>query len=164
MSISLEQFLDQTAKRGSWYGGGSASALTGALAAALLEKLLSRPQDVKPVRALRNRCFDFVERDATAFARVIEAYYQHDYSAAKLALKEAIEVPVRVYAVATRVLTTAKRLSRSIRPQYRSDLRCAMSLASASRTSARAFIVTNLKWLGDPAHARRIERRLARVR
>lgn len=163
MSTALERFLDRTAKRGSRYGGGSASAFACALAAALLEKVLNRSGAIAPIRALRTRCLTLVDLDAEAFARVVRAHRRHDRLAAGRALKDAIDIPVQIYLAAVRVRSLVKRAGPSVDAHYRSDLQCAAALASASQASARALIAANLRWLGDPLHARRVRQRLARL-
>ena len=159
---SLEQFLKLTATRGSWYGGGSAVALACALSAALLEKLVDQSPYAASLRALRVRCAQLVEEDAVTFAGVIKAYYQQDRAAAKRSLKGAIAIPVAVHEAARRILTAAQEARKRINPRYRSDLTCVVALARAARVASEAFIDTNLKWLDDPAYARRVTKQLAR--
>ena len=162
MSTSVLQFLDRTATRGSWYGGGSAAALTAATAAALLEKLASRPALARSIRVLRGRCVAAIDGDAQAFARVIKAYYQQDRGAVKRTLKRAIEVPVSVHHTASRLLALAREVKRSVPSKYQSDLRCVVAMATAARDSAAALVATNLDWLADAKHARRVRKQLAR--
>ena len=163
MKQSLERFLQQTATRGSWYGGGSAAAMTCALAAALLEKLVNERGVAASVRRLRREATVLIERDATAFARVIQAYYQHDQPAIQRALKAAIDVPLSVHAASDRLLQLAAKARTGIRPRYRVDLTCAVALARASRQTAGALVRTNLTWLADRAYSRRILAQLRRA-
>lgn len=160
-NISVEQLLDQTAKRGTWYGGGSAAALACALAAALLEKLASRPGAAESLRTIRTRCTKLIEEDAHAFARVIQAHMHRDRQAVRRALKVAIEVPAEVCTASQRLLTAAARIRPTLTPAYTSDLRCAVALARASGQAAQALVKTNLEWLDDRAYSRRIRRVLS---
>ena len=164
MSSSVRPILDSIAKQGSWYGGGSAAALACAMAAALLEKLLSPSRDVRRFRALRHRCALLVDADATTFSKVIEAYYRREPRTAKRRLKAAIGIPAEVCLTAQELLAQARASAHLIKPRYRVDLRCAMELASAARTSARALVDTNLAWLDEPSYARRVRARLGRRR
>ena len=161
MSLSLEQFLNLTAQRGSWYGGGSAAALTCAVAAALLEKLVSAAAGARSLRSTRTQAARLVQRDAETFARVIKAYYQQDRAAIKRTLKEATEVPLAIAQASAQVLAVARQMKRTIKPRYRSDLTCVEALARASRRAAEAFVSTNLAWLDDPAYTRKVRKQLA---
>jgi len=160
---SIERLLEDTARRGSWYGGGSAAALACALAGALLEKLLNRSPSTRAVRAIRLRAAAFVDEDATAFSRVIKAYYQHDQSAARAALRTATKIPLGVHASAGQLLRIARQQKRTISARYQSDLTCVVTLATAARKSARALVLTNLSWLNDPAYSRRARQQLSRA-
>ena len=164
MHGSLEQFLDQVARRGSWSGGGSVAALSAALAAALLEKLIHDPRAARRLRRIRQECVRLIRRDAETFARVIRATQRKHRQAFVRSLKAANEVPCRVFEHAQAVQSACRVAQRSVKPRFQSDLRCAMAVALAAGESARTLIYTNLAWLGDRAYAKRIRRRLANVR
>ena len=160
MQGSLEQFLEDVAQRGSWVGGGSVAALSAALSAALLEKLVYRPQVARRLRRMRRACVVLMERDAEMFAHVIQATRAHQRQAFTRALKTATEVPCRVFEHAQAIQSTCRAAQRSVNPRLQSDLRCAMALAMAASESARTLIQTNLTWLNDRAYTRTIQRRL----
>ena len=164
MSSSVRPILDSIAKQGSWYGGGSAAALTCALSAALLEKLLSPARDIRRFRVLRQRCATLVDEDARTLSHVIRAYYHGDARAAKRRLKAAIRIPADICLASQELLAQARASAHLIKPRYRVDLRCAMELAKAAGTSARALVETNLSWLDEPAFTRRVRAELGRRR
>jgi len=157
---SVEQFLEEVARRGSWVGGGSVAALSAALAAALLEKLLTHPQAARRLRRIRHACVRLIERDAVTFARVIKATRLKNHQGFRRALKAAIDVPCQVVEHAQAIRRTARDAARSVKPQFQSDLRCAIALADAAGTSARILIDTNLAWLKDPDYTKAIRHRL----
>jgi formiminotetrahydrofolate cyclodeaminase len=163
MQDSLERFLEQVAHRGSWVGGGSVAALSAALAAALLEKLTLRPQSARRLRGIRQECFRLIQRDAQMFARVIRATRAKNGQAFQRSLKGATEVPYRVFKRAHTIQAVCRAQQRSIKPQFQSDLWCAMALALAASESALALIRTNLAWLDDPAYLKTMQRRLHSV-
>jgi formiminotetrahydrofolate cyclodeaminase len=132
------------------------------LSAALLEKLATRAASIRSARRIRTRCTRLIDTDAVTFARVIRASRQSRQAWAR-ALKAAIEVPAGVARHAAALLGVARALRRDISPRYRVDLDCAVLLAKASGQAARALVETNLAWLNDPAYARRVRRRLARL-
>ena len=160
MPGSLEQFLDQVARRGSWMGGGSVAALSAALAAALLEKLVHDPGTARRLRRIRQECVRLIRRDAETFARVILATQRKQRQAFARALKAATEVPCRVFEHAQAVQTICRAVQRSVKPRFQSDLRCAMAVALAAAESARTLIFTNVAWLDEPAYTRQIKRQL----
>lgn len=160
MHGSVEAFVGQVARRGSWYGGGSAAALSGALSAALLEKLLLQPAAVRRLRRVRHSCLRLIEEDARSFAQVIAATRSPGRRRFQRALKAATEVPWQVFRHAQAVQALCRKAQRSVKPRWQSDLRCAMALALAAAESARTLIQTNLTWLNDRAYARTMQRRL----
>lgn len=157
---SLESWLDEVADRGSWIGGGSVAAVSAALAAALLEKLVVQPQRARSLRRVRRECVQLVQRDAEAFARVVRARRHPNRQTLQRALKAATEVPWRVFKHAQALQLACRTAQRSVKPQFQSDLRCAMALALASCESARTLIHTNLAWLNDPRSTRQMRRRM----
>ncbi|MBI2104758.1 MAG: cyclodeaminase/cyclohydrolase family protein [Candidatus Omnitrophica bacterium] len=160
MQGSIEQFLAQVARRGSWVGGGSVAAFSAALSAALLEKLVHDPAAARRLGAVRRECLALLDRDAEAFARVIRTTRRKDRRAFRAALQAATEVPCRVFEHAQRVQAACRAAQQAVKPRFQSDLRCAMAVAIAAGESARTLIHTNLAWLNDPAYAKRIRRRL----
>ena len=160
MVESLEQFLEQVARRGSWVGGGSVAACGAALSAALLEKLVVTPSLARQLRAVRQDCLQLIHRDAQTFARVIQATRTKNRHAFVRALKQATEVPARVVEHAHAIQTAARVAKRSINVRFQSDLRCAMAFAIAAGTSAEALIDTNLSWLNDRRYTKKVRRRL----
>ncbi len=157
---SLEQFLEHIARRGSWFGGGSVAALSAALAAALLEKLIHDAGTARRLRRVRQECLTLIHRDADAFARVIQTTRRDERVAFRRSLKAATEIPCRVFEHAEGLQAVCRAAQRAVKPQFQSDLRCAMAVAMAAAESARALVLTNLTWLNDRVYAQKVERRL----
>jgi formiminotetrahydrofolate cyclodeaminase len=160
VSESIEQFLDEAARRGSWIGGGSLAALSAAQAAALLEKLTTAPQTARRLRRIRRTCVGLIRRDAETFAQVINATRTKNRRAFQRSLGAATEVQVKVFVNSRAIERACRRASRFITPRLQSDLRCALAFAAAAKASASALIRTNLAWLNHPASAARVRRRL----
>lgn len=160
MRVSIEQFLEQVARRGSCWGGGSVTAFNASLSAALLEKLLPLGPAARRLRRIRRGCLALIERDARAFAGVMRATRAGDRMVFRRSLKTATEIPCRVYEHAQILRALCRNARRRVRPRFRSDLRCAAAIASATDRSARALIQANLAWLRDRGYAERIHRRL----
>lgn len=160
MHGSVEAFVGQVARRGSWYGGGSVAALSAALSAALLEKLLLQPAALRRLQRVRHTSLRLIEDDARMFARAIAATRSRDRRRFQRALKAATQVPWEVFRCAQVVQGMCRTAQRSVKPKWQSDLRCAMALALAAAESARTLIQTNLTWLNDRAYTRNMQRRL----
>ena len=163
MQESLEQFLEQVARRGSWVGGGSVAAVGAALAAALLEKLVIRPDIARRLRRIRRECIRLIQRDAESFSRVIAATRAGDRSAFRRTLKAATDVPYLVFEHSQAIQAACWSAQRAVKPKFQSDLRCAMALALAAAESARTLISTNLAWLNDRAYTKKMQRQLQSV-
>ena len=144
MRTSVETLLEEIARRGSWLGGGSVAALTVALAAALLEKLLLAAGARAQLRQIRQRNLRLVEQDAVVFARVIAATRQGRRIPFVRALRAANDIPCRVFADAHTVQALAREARRHVKPRFQSDLKCAAALAQAAATGAQALIATNV--------------------
>ncbi|MDP3722554.1 MAG: cyclodeaminase/cyclohydrolase family protein [Candidatus Omnitrophota bacterium] len=143
---SVRQLLEQTADRRSSYGGGSAAALSCALAAALVEKLAGRTGSAIIARRLRACCTRLIEADAQAFARVVRAGARQDHRAIRRALTVATGIPSQVGECAQQVLSIARRIRARVSPRYRVDLRCAEALARTAKQSAQALVAANRAW------------------
>lgn len=159
LSGSVDRFLEEVARKGSWVGGGSVAALSAALAAALLEKLVAQEARRRKLRRIRRACVMLIERDAMMFSRVIKASRGAHRSRFRRALTAATDVPWQVFAHAQTVQRACRAAQREIKPKFQSDLRCALALALAASESARTLILTNLAWLNDPAYTRMMRRR-----
>ena len=134
--------------------------MSAALSAALLEKLVVRPSLARQLRRIRRSCVALIPKDAERFSRVIQAMRRSDRRVFRQRLKAATEVPWQVFAHAQAVQSACRAAQRSIKPRFRSDLRCVVALARAASQSAHALIETNLQWLDDPVYRRRIRSRL----
>ena len=160
MPGSFAAFLDLLARRGSWVGGGSVAATSAALAAALLEKLVTRRATAQRLRRIRGECLELVRRDSVMFAKVIQATRRGDRRTFGRALKAATAVPCRVFQLAQVIQATCRSAQRSVNPRFQSDLRCALAVALAASESARTLIDTNLEWLQDARYATQTRRRM----
>jgi len=146
------------ARRGSWWGGGSTSALAAALAGALLEKLEVRGAAARRLRASRREAAALAARDAVRFAAVIAASRRGRGRGFSRALKSATAVQLRVFALAGALQRSSARMERSVKTQFRSDLRCAAALARAASVGARELAITNARWLAEPAYTAHVTR------
>ena len=173
---SLATFLEQLASAEPAPGGGSAAALAGALAAALVSMVcrltLGRErfaavqaemqEALQRAERLRERLTQAVDDDAQAYAAVVaacrlprgsEARQEARVAAIQAALQEATLVPLGVARDCAEVLGLARCVARTGNPNAASDGRVAVLLAEAALRGAILNVQTNLPGLKDTAFA-----------
>jgi formiminotetrahydrofolate cyclodeaminase len=177
--LTVQDFVEQLASASPTPGGGSASALAGAMAAAMVEmaanltigreKFRDVEQEMRIVlgRAgeLREQMLNAVDEDTDAFDEVSAAYKMpKDTDAEKTArtaaiqqaLKGATEVPLRVAKAAMETYQLAQIAMEKANPNVASDARVALLLAEAAREGARANVDINLGMIKDEAFLARM--------
>lgn len=177
--LSVRDLTDRLASRAPVPGGGSASALVGALGAALVEMVceltLGKPEyeEVDPVARqigaaageLRGSLLAAAEEDATAYLAVVVARRlprdgDEQRAARKAAIGEAsvaaTEIPLRVGRLAAKVLDLAASIASIGNRNAVSDAGAAALLAAAAARGAALNVRINLPSLPD-AHPLRAE-------
>ena len=161
----LPEFLDALAAPTATPGGGSASAASAAMAAALgsMVTRLSK-QDPGPFEEDRKFFTEAVDRDSEAFNHVMSAYKRPKDERAPYveeALHGAAEVPLQVL---ERAAAMASRLDAlAIPAKFASDLAVAKALTAAARAGALENVRINLDSIQDQAFRASTEARLRGV-
>ena len=176
-------FVDALAADTPTPGGGSASALAGAMAAALGEMvcgislkkktLASHHPAIQVVRdqlaGLRRRLMEAVDRDAESYEGVIAAYKfpksteaeQAARSAAiETASKKAAEVPLQTASMAAEVAKLVESLRPITTPQAASDLIVAHDLAETAIRGGLENVRANLPSIQDSGWVKNTESRM----
>jgi glutamate formiminotransferase/formiminotetrahydrofolate cyclodeaminase len=179
-----QAFLDRVASTAPAPGGGSVSALAGALAAALASMVcglsLAREgegddtgdlhQALENADRLRVELCTLVEEDARSYEGVLEAYRlpkgspeeKEERSAAiQRGLKQAAAVPLLVAEGAVKVLELLPSLLESGLPSAASDVGVAAYMAQAAVKGAALNVRTNLRSLRDETLVVSLEGQLA---
>lgn len=169
---SVHALLERLASNDPVPGGGSASALAGAMGAALVamvaELTIGRPdyaehepalQEIRAAaRELRAELLDLAEQDATAYEAVVRARRMpkdseadRDMRAATLrtTMVDAARVPLRTATVAAEVLDLAQRIAPIGNPHAVSDAGVAAQLAAAALRGALLNVRINLPYLAN---------------
>jgi formiminotetrahydrofolate cyclodeaminase len=170
---SIERYLEALASAAPAPGGGSAAALAGAMAAALVAMVCrvtaSRGGDaalagvVASADVLRERLLGLGGDDAAAYEAVIAARRLPPDArpgAVQAALRRATEVPLDVVEAARDVLASCARVAGAARPSTLGDLRVAAALARAALEGAAVTARLNLRDAADPAFVAASDRRL----
>src|SRR3989338_2659424 len=160
---SIKVYLEELASNKPAPGGGSASALTGALGAALLEmvcnftlgkeKFKAAEKDVfrilKESTNVRLRLTELIEEDEAAYLPVAEAYkLPKDTEEQKAIRKQRIQkaeesakkAPQEVKALCDKLFAFCDELQIKGNPMLADDVRCARQLLSAASKGAENFI------------------------
>ena len=178
-----EQFVDAVAADTPTPGGGSVSALAGALAAALGEmvcrltlKKKSYAQHHKVVQAslakltgLRARLMEAIDRDAASYDAVMAAFKLPKATAEEQAAraktieeasKRAAAVPLETAELSVEAARVVKDLEAITLPQAASDLNVALALAAAGRAGAVENVRANLPSISDREWIAHLEAKL----
>jgi methenyltetrahydrofolate cyclohydrolase len=179
----VDDFIGQLASAAPTPGGGSASALAGAMAAAMVEMVCNltvgreKFRDVEGemrtvlarARELREQMLAAVDEDTRSYNAVSEAYKlprdtgtqkAERTAAIQSALKRASEVPLTVARAAFETSQLAQVAIEKSNPNVASDARVARLLANAAMEGAAANVEINLGSIADPAFVERLQEEL----
>lgn len=171
---TLENFLEALGSSAPAPGGGAASAVAGALAAALAEMVgqltvgrakfasVEEPmrQLIEQLRQARADLLALVAADEQAFAAVSAAYKQPRASdeekaardtAIQDALRRAMEPPLAIMRRTCDVLSLAQEVAASGNPTVASDAGCAALIGQAAVRAAGLNVLANIALLKDEA-------------
>ncbi|OUN89240.1 cyclodeaminase/cyclohydrolase family protein [[Collinsella] massiliensis] len=158
-------------------GGGGASALVGALGAALCsmagnftagkKRFAAVEDDVQRILAeaevLRHKLIGLIEADAAAFEPVSRAYRMPKEDPARaqvleVATKTACSAPIETMRVCARVIELLEEMGGICSPMLLSDVGCGAVLGAAALRAASVNVFVNTSELADRAYAEALER------
>jgi formiminotetrahydrofolate cyclodeaminase len=169
---SIEHFLDELASRKATPGGGSAAAVIGAMAAALLSMVCNltigkaKYRDVERelnavlarTEELRLQLTEMIERDVESFGAVIAAYAMPRQTQEELALraqaiqtalKKATQVPLRCCRVCCEIIDLSAVVAQKGNTNVLSDAGVAVLAAHAAVRSGALNVMINVKAITD---------------
>lgn len=158
---TVEKFLDNVASKTPTPGGGAVAAVTGGMAASLVEMVcnltIGNPkyfnvQDemvkiAERVSELNGQLLKLADSDSEAFEKVMEAYKSKDKAKIKGALLTAVEVPRKTAELCENVRELAEIAARLGNVNARSDAISAEHLAFAAVQAAEENVEINKKSL-----------------
>ena len=154
---TLQEYLDQLSGRQPVPGGGSAAALTGAMAAGLISMAVSyslgRKTNSKTVERrlskilkdsehIRRRLLELVSLDSEAYLSLCAARTL-DKRAQKRAAKQALAVPQEVCKLCYKAVLLTPTLAQDGNPHLLSDVEVALELLMSAFNSARIMVRVN---------------------
>jgi formiminotetrahydrofolate cyclodeaminase len=173
---SLDTYLERLASKDAVPGGGSAAALTGAFAAALVAmvgRIGSAPIGdlVSEADRLRADLMEARSRDEDAYAAVVAAQALPKGSEAEStarrhavgrALERAAQVPLEAAGLSVKVLRLADRLARIPKSALASDVGCAAELAHAALAACAYNVRINHRYMREAPIVREQAAKLVR--
>jgi formiminotetrahydrofolate cyclodeaminase len=183
LRAGIEPFVEQLAAPTAAPGGGSASAATGAMAAALggMVATMSRGKKaymqyeqplsdaIARLAELREKFKASIDADAESFNEVMAAFKKakdHPEARAQVeaATQKATSIPLTVAERAKEVRLVLESLRPITNPRMASDLTVGVGLARAAAEGALANVEINLADLKDEAFIADVKKRVAAVR
>lgn len=172
-TLSLEEFLDQTADRTPTPGGGSVTGMAGSLACALAGMVaaysVGKKTDPQKKTRVETVALQFhradqllralITQDAIAYSAMTQAAKtaKGDGAAAyQDAVLASLSIPVEMAALASNTLTTLDEFKQDASRYLLSDLGIAAVLAEATARAARYTVLVNVAELTDPAQRRKL--------
>ncbi|MDQ5824521.1 MAG: cyclodeaminase/cyclohydrolase family protein [Chloroflexota bacterium] len=185
--MTVQDFIEQLASAQPTPGGGSASALAGAMSAAMVEmacnltvgrdKFRDVEADLTVVLArakeLRGTLLEAVDQDTEAYDQVSQAYKlprstdaekAERTAAIQAGLQYATEVPLRVAQASHEIYQLATIAIEKSNPNVASDAKVAQLLADAARDGAIANVNINLGSITDGNFVERMQEELQAFR
>lgn len=173
----IQEFCQELGSKAPAPGGGSASALSGSLAASLLLMVsrLSQGDDpalfdpfIEELTKYEEDLFHLMDEDTKAFKQVMEAFkIPKEKEERKVALEEAFtkatEVPLEVMEISCHLLSYAKELVLKGNSNALSDSGVGGLLAGTALKGAHYNVLINLPYLKDRERAREYTKTMERL-
>ncbi len=162
--LSIEEFTEITASSAPAPGGGSISALSSSLGAALGEMVISltKGDDLKGEKEkldiLRKEFLTLMEKDTEAFNKVSKALKmprgteeekEKRNKAKESALKEATLVPMEVLKKSGEAISFLESILDKVNPNVLSDIGVGAKMLTAGIDGAYLNVIINLSWIKD---------------
>ncbi len=185
--ITVSEFLDSLASGSATPGGGSAAALAGSLAAALVEMVANLTLGKKgfeeqqsalqkmseEANAYRQSLVATIVQDIAAYQEVIKAYLlpktneeekKKRKEAIQKALKKAADPPLFTAATSLKVLKLCQQAVEKGKPQTITDAAVGALLAEAALWGGSLNVLINLSALEDKKYVQKMKQDLQRLR
>ena len=176
-NMSLSEFLDELSRDSATPGGGSVSALSGALGASLISMVanLSMPSRSiekysTKIQSIKDDFLNLVDEDAEAFEFVMKAFLLKKKTLEEQkkrqkeiedSYKKAISPPLKMLQLSNDLFYAIKMIQKNANSNCLSDLGVAVEMASASSSGAVMNININLAEIKDSKFKNKINKKMA---
>jgi formiminotetrahydrofolate cyclodeaminase len=157
VDLSVAEFLEAIGERTPAPASGAATAVTGALAAALAElaaRFTEDEREIERARALRDRLAALADEDAEAYRDFMETRSDADRD-------RTVAVPLAIAESALEVARLARRVEAALASAVRGDAAAAAALARAAAGTAAQLVVLNVRGDEGDDRVRRARRIVA---
>ncbi|MDD5005221.1 MAG: cyclodeaminase/cyclohydrolase family protein [Candidatus Omnitrophica bacterium] len=172
---SIKKYLDDLAAKMPAPGGGSAAALTGALAVSLMEMVLNYTvgkdkyrefepelsQALKLSQELKQKLSVLIDKDVEAYQKLSAVLNSQDNIAKEKALKDAAGVPMEICNYSYEAMKLCRSIMDKTNKNLITDIGVAAALLEAAYESALFNININLKGIKDKEFNSRIKKVIA---
>lgn len=168
--ITIERFLKELSSEKPTPGGGSAAALSGAIAAGLLTmaaKISGNKKIAEKSERFKKVLTKLIDEDAGAYEEVVLAHKlskgtkeekEHRKQEIEEALKRATEIPLQTARYGYEVMKLAEALAKSCNIEVMSDVGVAVKLAEAAVEGALLNVKVNLDSIKDEDFKKEIKK------
>lgn len=172
----VKEFLTEVSSSSPTPGGGSAAAVTGATAAALVEMVANLSKETNELKKLgtkaqklRKQLLNLADEDAAAFDKVMQGFripkgQKGRKTKIQRAFKFATEVPLTTAQISKEVLDMAATMAKKGNKNAISDAKTAKYLAKAAISSALENVKINLDYINDSSFKKRINSIVAKLK
>jgi formiminotetrahydrofolate cyclodeaminase len=147
-TYSVTKYLKAVAGKTQTPGGGSCSALVGAVGVALLEMSMAysgfAPRQISQIRKIRQKLVKLIDEDARAYSKVLLAWKKGERRQKQKALKNAAGVSLEICRHCTRAINFAKGHHRSVKAALMSDWKGGQYFLKAAFLTSSLNVKQNL--------------------
>tara|TARA_Y100000996_G_scaffold388326_1_gene347804 strand:+ start:705 stop:2339 length:1635 start_codon:yes stop_codon:yes gene_type:complete len=175
---SLEDFIDELSRKSPAPGGGSVSALAGALSAALTSMVINlsifknKDKYGNKAQKLKDQFIQLIQEDASSFDSVMNAFKMKkktkaDQNSRKSAIQEAyknaVSPPMKMLDLSLSMLEIIRDISNKVNKNCMSDLGVSIEMVESCANGAVLNIDINLKEIDDKKYTSMINKRVSKV-
>ncbi|MEK7497502.1 MAG: cyclodeaminase/cyclohydrolase family protein [Patescibacteria group bacterium] len=150
---TIKKFLDELGSKSPTPGGGAVAAVSGAMAASLVEMVCvltkngGLKNEASKATKIREKLIKLADDDVSAFDGVMKAYRAKNKVQIKKSLKVAMDVPMKVALLSKDIQKLALIVAKKGNKNAYSDAKSAFHLAKAAEASAMENVKINKKAL-----------------
>jgi len=163
---TFKRFLEELGSKNPTPGGGAVAAMSGAMAASLVEMVCNLTKD-KRANTLKTKALKYkkefqklADDDVDAFNLVMKNWKTNKR---KSSLKKAADVPLKVALLSVEVEKLAKQLIKFGNKNAYSDTKTAIHLSKAAKASALENVKINLVMIKDKRFTDRVKKAIIHI-
>ena len=173
----IKKYLDDLAAKTPTPGGGSAAALSAAIAVSLMSMVINYTIGKKEykaveekfivllekIQAYRNELQNLIDEDVLAYSKLSKSLkeYKNDSLKIESAFKEAAEVPFKICRITAQCLPLCKELAEYSNKNLITDTATAVIMLEGAFFSAKFNVYINMKYIKDLEYIEKVHKILS---